>query len=121
MIYDEDLRKIATEYAGLIRPMIETIDKRGLKKQCLTRHVPEVERFFRWLVAEKFDSQTAQGYQKRFAKNRGKLFTFLAHDGVPWNNNNAENAIRAFAELRRVTGGTDREGLTGVPRPAEHL
>jgi hypothetical protein len=24
---------------------------------------------------------------------------------VPWNNNNAENAIRAFAELRRVAGG----------------
>jgi hypothetical protein len=106
MIYDEDLRKIATEYASLIRQMIETIDKQGLKKRFLTRHVSEVEKFFRWLAAEKFDSETALGYQKRFEKNRGKLFTFLAHDGVPWNNNNAENAIRAFAELRRVTGGT---------------
>jgi Winged helix-turn helix len=28
---------------------------------------------------------------------------------VPWNNNNAENAIRAFAELRRVIGGTCTE------------
>jgi hypothetical protein len=33
----------------------------------------------------------------------------LDHDGVPWNNNNAENAIRAFAELRRVIGGTCTE------------
>ena len=28
---------------------------------------------------------------------------------MPWNNNNAENAIRAFAELRRVIGGTCTE------------
>jgi Transposase IS66 family len=102
--YDEDLRSIATEYASLIRPMIETIDKHGLKKWFLASHVSEVEKFFRWLAAEKFDSETALGYQKRFEENRGKLFTFLAHDGVPWNN--AENAIRAFAELRRVTGGS---------------
>jgi Transposase IS66 family/Helix-turn-helix domain len=107
--YDEDLRNIATEYASLIRPMVEAIDKHGLKKWFLTRHVPEVEKFFRWLLAEKFASETAQSYQKRFKKNRGKLFTFLAHDGVPWNNNNAENAIRAFAELRRVIGGTCTE------------
>jgi hypothetical protein len=28
------------------------------------------------------------------------------HDGVPWNNNNAEHAIKAFARLRRTIGGT---------------
>ena len=107
--YDEDLRNIATEYANLIKPIVETIDKHGLKKWFLTRHVPEVEKFFRWLSTKEFDSETAQSYQKRFEKNRGKLFTFLAHDGVPWNNNNAENAIRAFGELRRVIGGTCTE------------
>jgi len=45
-------------------------------------------------------------YQKRFAKNRDRLFTFLDHDGVPWNNNNAEHAIKAFARLRNIVGGT---------------
>jgi hypothetical protein len=35
-----------------------------------------------------------------------KLFTFLDYDGVPWNNNNAEHAIKAFARLRRTIGGT---------------
>ena len=29
-----------------------------------------------------------------------RLFTFLAYDGIPWNNNNAEHAIKAFARLR---------------------
>jgi Transposase IS66 family len=40
------------------------------------------------------------------AKNRDRLFTFLDHDGVPWNNNNAEHAIKAFARLRNIFGGT---------------
>jgi hypothetical protein len=37
--------------------------------------------------------------------DRDKLFTFLTHDGVPWNNNNAEHAIKAFARLRRAIEG----------------
>ena len=34
------------------------------------------------------------------------MFTFLDFDDVPWNNNNAEHAIKAFATLRRVIEGT---------------
>ena len=47
----------------------------------------------------------AAGYKKRFERNWGKLFTFLDYDGVPWNNNNAEHAIKAFVRLRRSIGG----------------
>jgi hypothetical protein len=40
------------------------------------------------------------------------MFTFLEFDGVPWNNNNAEHAVKAFATLRRVIGGsTSEDGL----------
>src|SRR5262249_7674324 len=38
-----------------------------------------------------------------------KLFTFIRHDGVPWNNNNAENAIRRFAYYRDANHGRLRE------------
>jgi hypothetical protein len=38
-----------------------------------------------------------------------KLFTFIRHDGVPWNNNNAENAIKRFAYYREDTVGIMRE------------
>jgi hypothetical protein len=34
---------------------------------------------------------------------------FLKHDGVPWNNNNAEHAVKAFATLRRVIKGVTSE------------
>jgi hypothetical protein len=30
------------------------------------------------------------------------MFTFMDFDDVPWNNNNAEHAVKAFALLRRV-------------------
>lgn len=45
-------------------------------------------------------------YQKRFEKNVSKLFTFLDYDNVPWNNNNAEHAVKPFAMLRHVVGGS---------------
>ena len=41
-----------------------------------------------------------------------KQFTFLDFDDVPWNNNNAEHAIKAFASVRRVIEGpTTENGL----------
>ena len=43
-------------------------------------------------------------------KYQEKLFTFIHHDGVPWNNNNAENAIRRFAYYREDTPGVLKEG-----------
>jgi hypothetical protein len=44
-------------------------------------------------------------YWKRLDKYRGKLFTFLRHDGIPWNNNNAEHAFRPFANYRKSSDG----------------
>jgi hypothetical protein len=45
-------------------------------------------------------TEAALALKKRIEKNRNKLFTFLNYDGVPWNNNNAEHAVQAFARLR---------------------
>jgi len=45
-------------------------------------------------------------------KNSDKLFTFLEYDNVPWNNNNAENAIKPFAKYRiNVSGRVDDSGI----------
>ena len=43
-------------------------------------------------------------------KCRDKLFTFIKYDGVPWNNNNAENAIKRFAYYRRYRWNHEEEG-----------
>jgi hypothetical protein len=56
-----------------------------------------------------YRSELAGHYQKRFLKYGDKLFTFLDHDGVPWNNNNAENAVKRFASRRKLIGAAFSE------------
>src|SRR5204862_6775326 len=69
----------------------------------------DMTRFFRILSTQVYQSEAARKYQKRLNKYREKAFTFLDHDGVPWNNNNAENAIKLFASRRRILGATSTE------------
>ena len=102
--FNVELEELAHGFAGLLRPMVATVDRFGLKAYHLRRHKFAVERFYRALSRRDYKTDVAAGYKKRFEKNRDKLFTFLHHDGVPWNNNNAEHAIKAFARLRKVIG-----------------
>jgi hypothetical protein len=48
--------------------------------------------------------------KKRIEKNRDKLFTFLNYENVPWNNNNAEHAVRAFTRLRNIMSASTPKG-----------
>ena len=85
------------------------MDRYGLKRHFLRKHLASVDRFYKKLIAPDYHSEAAIKCKQRFDKNRDKLFTFLCYDGVPWNNNNAEHAIKAFARLRTVMGGTSTE------------
>ena len=78
------------------------IDQFGLKAKFLKTHKLSVEGFYKRLSSCNCKTDVAAYYQERFDKNRNKLFTFLDYDGVPWNNNNAEHTIKAFAKLRRI-------------------
>ncbi len=104
--FNAEIQELGRSFAMLLRPMIETIDRYGLKSHYLRKHLKSVERFYRLLTKSDYQSEIAAKYRKRFDKNRTSLFTFLEHDGVPWNNNNAEHAIKALADLRNVIGGT---------------
>ena len=87
-----------------------TIDEHGLKRRHLQRHKREVDEFFDALAERAFRSEAAEALRQRLLKYRDKLFTFLGHDGVPWNNNNAENAIKQFAYYREDTDGMHEGG-----------
>ena len=104
--FNEEMKTIARKFADLLRPIIETVDRFGLKARHLRKHWRAVDRFYKDVIQRKYGTEVAVGYQRRFEKGRDCLFTFLDHDGVPWNNNNAEHAIKAFARLRNVIGGT---------------
>jgi len=88
------------------------IDRHGLKKRFLRKHQIDANRFYGFLNASDFKSEAASKCKQRFEKNRDTLFTFLRYDGVPWNNNNAEHAIKAFARLRDViSGSSSKKGV----------
>jgi len=100
--FDEEYKKIANNFSSLLRKIIDTVDKHGLKKRRIVKHKKDVLRFFSDLFGQNFKSELAQKYQKRFQKNEHTLFTFLDYNGIPWNNNNAEHAIKYFADFRRI-------------------
>jgi hypothetical protein len=103
--YDNGVKEIVTTFAELLRGIVKTIDRWGLKSQFLRKHLVDVARFYRQLPKAGEASAATLKLKDRFDTNRDKLFTFLKHDGVSWNNNNAEHAIKAFARLRRTIEG----------------
>lgn len=103
---DEEFKLIISEFGNLLRNIIATIDKYGLKKFYLKKHKKEVEKFYKKVILQEFESDLALSYQKRFVKYKEKLFSFLNHDGIPWNNNNAEHSIKPFAKWRKKISKT---------------
>ena len=99
--FDLELKKIVIEFGILLRSIIVTIDKYGLKKIHLNKHIKDVDKFYSKVILTKFESELALSYQKRFTKYKDKLFLFLEKDNVPWNNNNAEYSIKPFAKWRK--------------------
>jgi hypothetical protein len=103
--FNTEMEELAHAFAVLLKPMVETIDRFGLKAYHLRKHKKGVAHFYTTLAERNYQTEVAVGYKKRFERFRDKLFTVLDYDDVPWNNNNAEHAVKAFVRLRNVIGG----------------
>ena len=103
--FDAELKGIVEAFASIMRPIIETVDRYGLTKSRLQKHKTAAMGFIEKVVARRVSTEAATKYQNRIEKYGQRLFTFLDFDGVPWNNNNAEHAIKAFARYRRFADG----------------
>ncbi len=91
--------------------MVETIDKHGLKHHFLAkdkRAVGQLE------ASAKYLSEVAGHYRQRLLKYRDKLFIFVDHDRVPWNNNNVENAVKRLVSRRKGMAGTAALSQRGI-------
>ena len=99
--FDIEFKEIVIEFGCLLRSIIATIDKYGLKQIHLNKHKKDVDKFYTQIILKPFESELALSYQKRFTKYREKIFLFLEHDDIPWNNNNAEHSIKPFAKWRQ--------------------
>ena len=96
--FDQEFKAISSGFTALLKNIVATIDKYGLKKRHLYKHKKEVAHFYKaYIINKKYNSEVAVKYQKKFDKYQNKLFTFLDFDGVSWNNTNAEHAIKILA------------------------
>ncbi|MCX7424151.1 MAG: IS66 family transposase [Planctomycetia bacterium] len=102
-----------TRVRDLLVPIFEDVEKYGSKKRHLQKHMKSVNRFYRQSIDHvTWQSEIVQTYQKRFLRYRESLFLFLTEDGLPWNNNAAERAIRHWAVQRKISGSFFVKGAT---------
>lgn len=93
------------EVRKLIVPILQTIQKYGSKKRHLNKFKKSIELFYKNTIDESvYTFEITIKYQKRFQRYRDSLFIFMEDDGIPWDNNMAERAIRQLAVQRKISG-----------------
>lgn len=103
--FDKELETFAVEVQALLVPILVEVDRYGLKAWHLRKFLKEVERFYnKHIIGREYTSEPVRTFQKRFDRYRDSLFTFLTRDGIPWENNMAERAIRQLAVQRKISG-----------------
>ena len=103
--FDQELKELGQKFGHLLQAIIATVDRFGLKKRHLRKHKQAVSLFLASIEPLTSDSELVRKLKKRITKYSRRLFTFLDFDGVPWNNNNAEHAVKHFAKYRRLANG----------------
>ena len=102
--FDGEYQEFILEVRALIVPIIETVHRYGLSQAHLGCFKAQVESFYeRAILGKTYHSETALKYQKRFKRYRMSLFTFLDHEGIPWNNNMAERALRHLVVQENIS------------------
>jgi len=109
--FDVEYEQFVSAVRDLLGPMLEDVQRFGLKAIHLRKHQKQVERFYKQRIGEGsgYHELTAK-YQKRFERYRNSLFCFLDDDGIPWNNNAAERALRHLAVQRKISGAFSEQG-----------
>jgi hypothetical protein len=63
---DAELKALAQDFATLLRKIVITVDRFGLKQRYLHKHKKEALRFLKSIADRDLSSETAIMYQKRF-------------------------------------------------------
>jgi hypothetical protein len=103
--WDGEFELFVGEVRNLVMPIFETVERYGVKRWHLGRFMKSVDRFYESaIVGRAYSSECVVKFQKRFERYREELFLFLHKDGLPWNNNMGERAIRQLAVQRKISG-----------------
>ncbi|MBW4565823.1 MAG: IS66 family transposase [Mojavia pulchra JT2-VF2] len=102
--FDSEFKDFVLEMRNLIVPILQTVEEYGLKREYLNNFNANVNQFYKETINKSYRSDLAIKYQKRFVRYQHSLFTFLEQDGIPWNNNAGERALRHLAVQRKISG-----------------
>jgi predicted RecB family nuclease len=103
--FDTEVETFVLDVRDLLVPILEAANKYGLKKRNLRKFTKSVDSFYRRVITSRvYRSEPVRTYQKRFQRYRQSLFTFLEYDGIPWNNNMGERALRHLTVQRKISG-----------------
>jgi predicted RecB family nuclease len=103
--FDKEYESFVSEIRNLLLPIIQTVNKYGLKKRHLSKYRKSVDKFYKTHIDEKtYKSELCNLYQKRFIRYRNSLFTFIEQDNINWHNNTAELGIRHICKQKSISG-----------------
>src|SRR6266508_3556347 len=102
--FDIELETFALEVKNLIIPIMEAVQKYGLKRYYLNKFKQNIDSFYKRVITDmRYTSDLTNTYQKLFVRYQDSLFTFIDQDGIPWHNNTAERAIRYISKQRAIS------------------
>ncbi len=109
--FNSEYEQFVSSVRDLFVPILKDAVRYGPKVRHLRKHRKRVALFYRDTIQGLSPSQElVSKYHKRFIRYRESLFAFLENDGVPWNNNAAERAIRHLAVQRKISGSFTSKG-----------
>ena len=109
--FDTEYECFVAAFRDVLTPILEDVERFGLKARHLRKHRKAIDRFYEQMIlGTPPRSEVAATYVTRFIRYRDSLFTFLDHDGIPWNNNAAERSLRQVAIQRKISGWFSAKG-----------
>jgi len=103
--FDTEFETFILEVRNLIVPILEAIQKDGRQQRHLHTFQKQVDLFYEEIILNQhYHSELVLKYQNRFIQYRASLFTFLEYDGIPWENNTAERALRHLTVQEKISG-----------------
>jgi hypothetical protein len=109
--FDDEFERFVVTIRDLLLPILEDVQRFGLKFRHLGKHRVSVQRFYKEAITGQVsDGDTTARYRKRFERYKESIFSFLESDGIPWHNNAAERALRHLAVQRKISGAFGEKG-----------
>ena len=109
--FNYELEEFVASVRDLLLPILSDAQRFGLKAFHFRKHIQRVDVFYKKAIDDRPTGQELiLKYQKRFDRYRESLFAFLELDGIPWNNNAAERALRHLAVQRKISGAFSSKG-----------